>query len=438
MSFSSSQHRTRNYIQQLKGSFVFKILAIGSNFLAIPLMINYLGNIQYGIWSTLLSIASWIVLFDVGIGNGLRNKISESLAKEDSQEAQNYISVAYTIIGLISIVLFALFCTTSFLIPWQRVFNTTVLSNEELTHIVDVTAFFLLANFWLSLVNQVFNGLQKTFLVVLNQFISNFLALIFVYILYVFFDTSLLTLAFFYGLSLILSNVIISLWFYKNNRMLAPKIKFYQSNYARSIISLGLRFFIIQIAVIVIFTTDKILITQLLGPEYVTSYDVVFKLFSIVTIIHNILTAPLWSAYTDAYHRNDLAWIKNTMKNQLKLFGLIVCVVIMIGLLAKPVIALWIGKEFAVETTVIVAMMFFIVISTWNNIFAYFINAIEELKIQINTSLIAMILNVPLSIFCVEYLQLGVSGIVIGTCISLSFFSVLGSWQTWKILKGKD
>ena len=74
----------------------------------------------------------------------------------------------------------------------------------------------------------------------------------------------------------------------------------------KSITSLGFQFFIIQIAVIVIFTTDKILITQLFGPEYVASYDVVFKLFSIITIAHGILMAPLWSAYSDAYHRNDI------------------------------------------------------------------------------------------------------------------------------------
>jgi len=74
--------RTKNYFLQVRNSFIYKFLAIVLSYLSIPLMIKYLGNVQYGIWSTLLSIMSWISLFDIGIGNGLRNKVSESLGKE--------------------------------------------------------------------------------------------------------------------------------------------------------------------------------------------------------------------------------------------------------------------------------------------------------------------------------------------------------------------
>lgn len=438
MKFKVSEQRTQNYISQLKSSFIFKALAISISFLIIPLQIKYLGIEQYGVWSTLLSIVSWVVLFDIGVGNGLRNKISESLAKQDTQVAQNYISTAYIVIGCISITLFILFFIISFFIPWQIIFNTLLLSNEEFIMTLNITVFFLFINFWLSLINQVFNGLQKTSMVVFNQFFSNFLVLFVVWILYNFFNTSILKLAFFYGFSSMISNLMISIWFYKNNSTLRPRIKFYSNQYIKSIASVGIQFFIIQIAVVVVFTTDKILITQLFGPSHVAGYDVVFKLFSVITIIHNILIAPLWSAYSDAYYRGDIEWIQVTIKNQLKIFMLIVIATVLLIFLAKPIIALWIGKDFIVEPTLVIVMAFFILISTWNNIFAYFINAIEELKIQINTSIIAMILNIPLSIFFVKYFSLGVYGIVLATCLSLLLFALFGSIQTWKILKGKD
>ncbi|MBD3842671.1 MAG: polysaccharide biosynthesis protein, partial [Campylobacterales bacterium] len=102
-------------------------------------MIKYLGVEHYGVWSTLLSIVSWVVLFDIGIGNGLRNKISESLAKENKQEAHNYISTAYTIVGAISVMLILIFLLASEYIPWQKVFNITSISNYELQSIVNIT-----------------------------------------------------------------------------------------------------------------------------------------------------------------------------------------------------------------------------------------------------------------------------------------------------------
>lgn len=76
-----SQERTKNYFRQVKGSALFKGLAVAAFLFAVPLMIRYLGQEQYGAWSTLLFIMSWVVFLDLGIGNGLRNKLAESLAK---------------------------------------------------------------------------------------------------------------------------------------------------------------------------------------------------------------------------------------------------------------------------------------------------------------------------------------------------------------------
>lgn len=438
MSHTLSETRSKNYTKQIKGSFIFKGLAIFASFLAMPLMIKYLGVERYGVWSTLLSIVSWVVLFDIGIGNGLRNKISESLAQNNKQEAHNYISTAYIIIGAISVMLILIFLIASAYIPWQKFFNITSISNQDLQNVVNITAIFLFLNFWISLINQVFNGFQKTSLVVFNQFISNTFSLLAVFILYTFYESSLVKLAFAYGISLVSSSLILSFWFYRRNRELIPRIKSFGLNYTKSITSLGFKFFIIQIAVIVIFTTDKILITQLFGPGYVASYDVVFKLFSVITVAHGILMAPLWSAYSDAYNRNDMEWIEKTIKNQLKIYLLIIALTIFLIYLAKPIIALWIGGDFVVDNMLIIAMALFILVSTWNNIFAFFVNAANKLDVQIKTSVAAMIVNIPLSIIFVEFFKMEVYGVVLATFIALSFFAIFGSIQTFNILTKKN
>lgn len=437
MSHTISENRTKNYIKQIKGSFLFKGLTIFASFLSIPLMIKYLGIEQYGVWSTLLSIVSWIVLFDIGIGNGLRNKISESLAQNNKQEAHNYISTAYTIIGSISVILILIFLLASEYIPWQKVFNITSISNQELQSVVNITAIFLFLNFWLNLINQVFNGFQKTSLVVFNQFLSNIFSLLAVFILYTFYESSLIKLAFAYGISLVSSSLILSIWFFKKNREFIPKIKSFGLNYTKSITSLGFKFFVIQIAVIVIFTTDKILITQLFGPQHVASYDVVFKLFSVITIVHGILMAPLWSAYSDAYHRNDMEWIKKTIKNQLKIYLLIIAAVTFLAFLAKPIIVFWIGKDFIVSNMFIIAVALFILVSTWNNIFAYFINATNKLFLSLSINILLVVINIPVSILYVKIFNLGVEGVVLGTVTSLMIGVVLAPLQSYNIIFNK-
>jgi len=430
--------RTLNYIKQVQNSFVLKILAIGCNFMSIPIMIKYLGTELYGVWSTLLSITSWIVLMDFGIGNGLKNKIVESLALNSRTLARKYVSTSYIIIGTISIAMTLFIILINQFIPWQKVFNTNLLSNDEIIKVVNITFIFILLNFWLSLINQVFNGLQKTSLVNLNQFLSNFIALISVYFLYKTTSSSLYKLAFLYGLSLLLSNFILSIWFYRKNSFLMPRLFDFSIKKAKEIISLGSKFFIIQIAVIIIFTTDKILITQLFEPGKVTEYEVVFKLFSIVILIHSLISAPLWPAYTDAYHRKDFKWISINIKKQLNLFFYLILLTLILLIAAKFIINLWIGKDFNVETSLLIVMSIFTLISIWNNIFAFFINSTNQLNIQIITSLIAIVINIPLSIFIVKFYDTGSYGIIIGTIISLMFFAVLGPIQTYKIIRGNS
>jgi O-antigen/teichoic acid export membrane protein len=436
MNHDVSRLRTRNYINQIKGSFVFKGLAVAASFFAVPLMIRYLGQEQFGVWSTLLSMMSWIVFFDLGIGNGMRNKLAESLAKGETAEAASYISSGYSLIGLITLSLFALVAMATFLIPWQSIFNTQSVAEPILRYTVLVAVFFIFLNFWIGLINVVLGAVQKTSMVVFGQFTSNTLALTFVFTLTKIADASLLYLATAYGISLVAANVLLSFWFYRRRSELIPKPSF-DNQHIRPILSLGLQFFVIQIAVLIIFTTDKILITQLFGPQYVTQYDVVFKLFSIISLVHTLVSVPLWSSYTDAYHRRDFAWIKRALHVQLMIFGIIVVVVIILIAMAKPIIVLWIGNDLVVSMPLVISMGAFVLVSTWNNIFAHFVNGVGKIKPQLFSAVIAMFLNIPLAILLTKYFGFGLNGVVLATCMSLILFAVIGPVQVYVML-GKD
>ena len=436
MTKNVSQARSHNYVRQVKSSVVFKGLAVACSFFSVPLMIHYLGQEQFGVWSTLLSVMTWIAFFDLGLGNGLRNKLAESLAKDRVDEARSYISSAYSLIGLISLTLFLILATAAFIVPWQNVFNTQMLSAEKLSYAVLITSFFIALNFLVSLINSVLNAVQKTSVVVLGQFLFNALSLIFVYVLTKTTDASLLYLATGYGMSLVGVNVLLNGWFYKGNGSLIPILSLDISQ-ARPLLSLGFQFFVIQIAVLVIFSTDKILITQLFGPEFVTPYDVVFKLFGVITLVYGLITAPLWSSYTDAYHRGDIMWIKRVLRKQLLIYGLIILAVILLALVAKPLVLIWIGGDVVVSMPLVASVGLFIVISTWNNIYSLFLNGIGKIRWQLYSAVLAMLMNIPLAIYFTRYLGLGVEGVVLATCASLTLFAVIGPLQVYSILRNK-
>ena len=437
MTKTVSEQRTHNYLKQIKGSFIFKGLAVVASLVSIPLMIRYLGQEQYGIWSTLLSVMSWVVFFDLGIGNGLRNKVAEALANNNTVEASSYISSGYTLIGLISLCLFIIAATATFYIPWRTVFNTTNIDEATLRNTVFVSAFFITLNFWISLINQVLNAVQKTSVIVFGQFISNTVALSFVFTLTQLMYPSLYYLALAYGTSLIISNVTLTLWFYNKRRELLPKLTL-NSQHIRPIMSLGLQFFIIQLACLVIFTTDKMLITQFFGSQYVTQYDVVFKLFGIITLVYSLISAPLWSSYTDAYHREDFSWVKRILTKQLQIFGVIfLCVVIMIPL-AKPTILLWIGNDLQIPISLIISMGGFVLLSTWNNIFGSILGGINKIRLGSFYTIVTAAVNIPLCYLFAIKLNFGIAGIILGTIASIGISAIISPLQVYYFIYTKQ
>lgn len=65
-----SKKRTNNVKLQIYLSLLLRGISIFLSFFVVRVTLGYLGNDLYGIWIVLLSIISWISLFDVGVGNG--------------------------------------------------------------------------------------------------------------------------------------------------------------------------------------------------------------------------------------------------------------------------------------------------------------------------------------------------------------------------------
>jgi O-antigen/teichoic acid export membrane protein len=420
--------RTRNYLTQIKGAFAFKALGALASFAAVPLMLRYLGTERYGIWSTIMSVAAWVTLSDMGIGYGLRCKLTEALARNDEAGASAYVSSAYTALGVLAVGVFALFLPASAYVGWQGLFNTDVTDNGTLRGFALLTAFFILASMWSGLVNQVLNAVQHSSAVVLGQTVFNTLTLAFVFILLHTAPPSLRLMATAYGLALLASHLGLSVWCYRQRGALVPRASIDPARLA-ALMRLGLQFFVLELGYVMIVSTDKILITQMLGPEAVAPYDVVFKLFSVVTVAHTLITMPLWSSYGDAYHRGDHAWIHATLHGQRRLFAALALGIVLLALAARPVIAWWVGPAIAVPPGLVAGMAAFLAIFTWNNVYSTALNGMGITGPQLRLSLLAIGINVPLSIAAVRIGGLGIEAIPLANAVSLLPFALRCRWH---------
>ncbi len=110
--------------------------------------------------------------------------------------------------------------------------------------------------------------------------------------------------------------------------------------------------------------------------------------------------------------------------------------VIFLVSVSKYFYLIWVGDKVEIPLLLSVFMGLYAIISTWNNIFAYFINGVGKIKLQMYYGIIAMIINIPISIFFARNLELGSAGVILGTCVSLLFGFLGGPIQSLKIING--
>lgn len=432
-----SESRIKNLLKQTSFSFLFKIIAMGCNFLLVPLTLSYLGREQYGIWMTLLTVLSWMSFCDFGLGNGMRNKVTVALAQKNFAAVREYISSTYFSILFLMVILVSAVTIIGPFLNWQSIFNTSYLENAKLA-MLGTSVFILMSiNFFFSLINQVANAYQQSALTVLNQLVGNLFSLVFTYIVIRTTQDDLLFVAFAYAFSLVLSNMIISIYFYKTNSNIIPRLKYFKWSTVKELSGLSIRFFIIQIAALVFFAKDNVIITQVLGPEYVTPYNITFKYFNVILFAFGILLTPLWSALGDAYASNDIQWIQKTMKKMnLLMIPLCICV-FFLCIIAPAIFKLWIGEEANhIEPLLIWLMGIFTILFVWCNIYSVFLNATGKLNLLIYSTILIIMINIPLAIYLGELY--GVVGILLTTIMCMLPGVIIAPIQYCIILKEKS
>ncbi|MFM2074969.1 MAG: hypothetical protein RJB34_1274 [Pseudomonadota bacterium] len=409
---------TFNYFGEVRASLIYRISAAFISFATLPLMIDYLGAELFGIWAIMLSILTWITFFDMGVGNGIRNNLAESITRNDRQRAKILISSGYFFMFIIAclfmLIGYAIFPT----LDWQRIFNTKAYTNTGLSSSIFILLILISLNFVAIFVQQILAAAQKVSLTFLSQLLANILIILMVIIVDYSVNASIEVLALCYGVALLSSNIVISAIFFLKNRDLIPNFLI-DTTIINQTIKIGLKFLVIQISVLILMTSDRILLTQFFGPSEVAPYEVVYKIFSVVTMVHGTMLAPLWSAFTDAETRNDQTWIKSMLRKQIQYLGLVIILALLLALLS-PYLINFVGSGMVGYSKIMVGCMAcMVIITSWANIFAIYLNGIGVLNVQFYTSIISIFLNFPISIWLVKTTDLGPSAIIVGTCISL-------------------
>lgn len=401
--------------------------------LLVPLTLGYLNAYEYGIWLTLNSILSWINSFDIGLGNGLRNKLTISIAENDKIKGRSYVSTTFFMLVFIMTVIFIVASLLIYHIDWYALLNVDRKVVSNLRDIVIISFLFFCINFVLKFVGNVYQALQLPAINYLIAFSGNMLSLMIIFILTKTIPGSLFWVAIVYSATPpIVYFICYPITFKKLYPYLSPSIKFFNLKYLKELLSLSVLFFIIQIMGLLLFSLSNLLISNMFGPDSVTSYNISNRYFSILSLFFNLILAPVWSAATDAYTKKDMLWIKKSITNLVKMLILFAVLIVVMIFLADYVYYLWVGATIKISKGMSILMGTYIFILLWSLSFSSMLNGMSKLRVQAINILFVGFAFYPLCSFLGTIY--GISGILLGMCLLNLSGAILNTIQIYKIV----
>lgn len=405
-------------------STVYRVISAGLSLISAPLLLYCLGDAKYGAWATLLSFISWIYYCDLGIGNGLRNKLASSIAIGNNKDSKKYLATAYVLLAGITLVVFIvaffLFCVFD-IGSWVGI----TIAGENVRVCLIVAILFACINFIMSLANNVLYAVQQASLV---NFFSCFAQLVFTILLGIYAVTGInavLFMAIGEGCSQLLKNILETIYVFKKNPNLKFSIRDYDKEYTGGILSFGLQMFLVQIAALVLNSTDNIIITKLFGTAAVTPYNFCYRYFNMIQTLYVALITPLLSAYTAAYTLKDITWINRALKKNILLFVVFMFGTIFAAFIFEPFSLIWLHEDLNFGIDMIICTALYFILLMFNHIFSTFLSGISCIKETTIATVIGTAINIPLSIFLAKEVGIGTSGVILGSAISLTISTVV-------------
>ena len=248
------------------------------------------------------AIAAWIGFANLGAGLGLMNMLTDCHVTGDRHLARRYVSSVAWILIPVSVCGIFLMTVVVPLIPWASIFQLDKMTwGRQISVAVWIVCALTLASVVLDIVPTVYVAHQEFHRANLWDGLAKlgtFLAVCAIVHTGAGLPGAILAAA---GTSVGV-RVINAAWLFGfEKRWLRPSIKLFDMRLVRAVLTQGMMLLVLQVAVIALYQSDKLVISTLLGPSHVVGYALVGRLFLIGHGVFMILLGPLWPAHGEAY-----------------------------------------------------------------------------------------------------------------------------------------
>ncbi|HUI83217.1 MAG TPA: oligosaccharide flippase family protein [Candidatus Binatia bacterium] len=283
-----------------------RLLSSGITLISLPLAVRYLAAERYGVWATVATTAVWINLLDLGIAGTLTNHISHAFALGDRTAAARAFTNALALSAGVAAFAGLIFSLLVHRVDWAALFNVSAkVSARELEYTVAAAVALMLLGLPCNLGNRLLAGYQELHrgncascagaVASLGGLALGIVLRASMPVLFLM-SVGCLTLA-------ALVNMVLVLGWQK--RWLRPRLSLLDPSSMKDLLHSGASFFLIQVAAVVVFSSDNLIVSHYLGAAEVTPYSTTWRLVGVAALLQSLIFPALWPAYAEAWAKGD-------------------------------------------------------------------------------------------------------------------------------------
>lgn len=417
--------RHRRMALTAAAGFAAKLLSAAISLLTVPLTIGYLGNERYGLWLAVSSLVAMMSFADLGIGNGLLTRIAQADGEGDRRTIRVLISNAFFVLAGIACLLACLTVVSAQLVDWPQVLGvTSAPARNEVRSVVVVLALTFFLSMPFGVAQRVQQGLQSGYAYVLWTMAGSVVTLVALLIatsLHLGLVPLVLALS---GAPTLVTIVNFAWYFGFARRDACPRVSDLDHSTAVQLLRTGALFVLLQLAAAFAFLSDNIVVARSLGADSVPDLAVPAKLFALLTLPVQMISAPLWPAYGAALSGGDADWVKRTLERSVRLsVGITAVSCLALIPIGGWLVQFWSKGAVSVGFDVLVPLALWTCFSAWGTAVAALLNGAGRIREQAAAAVVMA--TVAFALKWVLIGRFGISGVVWATVAAYFLFTFL-------------
>ena len=423
-------------------SGVYKAAAGLMMFISIRKLLDYLGVADYGLWVLIFTIFQWVLIMDFGVQSTLKTVLPVLILEKKFDLLKSYIKTTYRISFCIGLFLFLSFVIILYFNDFTKILNIDYHCRPFINKLFLLNVFYFCVNFIFNIhksLNVAFlNGKCAEQSLAVNQFsFLILLSLLTNFSKHISLEDRLLFVTIANGTCALVVNLVYTYLFFKKQKIDLKTVAKTPKSFTISFLKLGVKYMIIELGILMIFSSDNYIISNAFSTNKVAVYEVVNKLFQFPFLILFAVLSPLWSMFAANYVQRNKTLLLQSFKQFNLLFVLVILAVAALSFLIPYIIPIWINQTIHYPNYLILFLSITILLRIYVTFYAFFINGIGQLNFYLLLIIISVCIKLPLSYFFVR-LGFDINSVVLSSLFIMLLWVIFIPYRCYRIVNNID